>query len=501
MSPGASIVGMDFDAGCCTVSVKPGDDLQAAVDRLPDGGGELCLAAGLYALNAPVAVNGRERVVFVGAGPATILRAQQTEAAVVFQECDEVEVRHLRAEGATPPGGAAEKSLNGALTFLGCTDVVVSECVLACPPGGGRLQTCVTARSTPKVQPDRIRIERNRIEPGIWQTGVLLVDVDHATVESNHVVAQPLPPDQLLPLGQILQHEIHRILKAALKPTGQQPVTEVPVRGVDTPLKIAEGTRGAAALKEIAGLVTTQTIQRHGDAKRAILNVSRSILKDEALGRVRVVGVGGGGTPPPATTGQPPPPPPPPAPLPTATADLVAQVRREFRAGFQGIVVGGTRVGTVRILDNVVEGVVQGIHVGASSRRVQGRETVDEVQISRNVVHLNVPPTYDRERHAVFVGNARTVHVLDTIASLKRTVKTGEAVANATPVDGVRVHGELGPFFVVQKTSLQGFQTGVRVVPLGMPRQKLWLVAETMADGAQAALAAPDSVDKERNVP
>ena len=39
----------DRDAGACTVSVKPGDDLQAALDSLPAGGGELCLAAGVYA--------------------------------------------------------------------------------------------------------------------------------------------------------------------------------------------------------------------------------------------------------------------------------------------------------------------------------------------------------------------------------------------------------------------------------------------------------------------
>ena len=47
-----SLVDLDFDTGACTVSVKPGDDLQAAVDSLPPGGGELCLAAGVYSLDA-----------------------------------------------------------------------------------------------------------------------------------------------------------------------------------------------------------------------------------------------------------------------------------------------------------------------------------------------------------------------------------------------------------------------------------------------------------------
>src|SRR5205809_701836 len=48
-----------------------------------------------------------------------------------------------------------------------------------------------------------------------------------------------------------------------------------------------------------------------------------------------------------------------------------------LRTGSQGIVVAGTRVGTVQILDNIVEGVAQGIHVGTSDAGRRGRETAD----------------------------------------------------------------------------------------------------------------------------
>ena len=129
-TPLADIV---LDRGSCTVSVKPGDDLQAAVDSLPPGGGELCFAAGVYELSSPLQVKNRRRIVLNGAGPATVLRAGNREAAVVFDGCDELEVRHLRAEGGTAGAPPGDPHLEGALTFLSCTDVSVADCVLACP--------------------------------------------------------------------------------------------------------------------------------------------------------------------------------------------------------------------------------------------------------------------------------------------------------------------------------------------------------------------------------
>ena len=75
--------------------------------------------------------------------------------------------------------------------------------------------------------------------------------------------------------------------------------------------------------------------------------------------------------------------------------------------------------------------------------------------------------------------------------------------ARPTPVEGVRVHGELGPFMVVRQSHLRGFTVGVRVTPLNQPtpKDRVWLVAETMATGASPAVVAPDSVDRERNAP
>ena len=120
--------------------------------------------------------------------------------------------------------------------------------------------------------------------------------------------------------------------------------------------------------------------------------------------------------------------------------------------------------------------------------------------IARNVVHSLVPRHLPGERHAVFVGNARSIHVLDTVATLRRT--GGEKLkALPTAVEAIRIHGELGPFLCVRQSSLRGFKVGVRVVPVGSIPQGMWVVAETMAVQATAALAAPAVVLRDRNVP
>jgi hypothetical protein len=162
----------------------------------------------------------------------------------------------------------------------------------------------------------------------------------------------------------------------------------------------------------------------------------------------------------------------------------------------EGIVVAGGAVGTVEILDNLVEETIQGIHVAASGPAA-GREAAEAVLLSRNVVHARIPAGHKRERHAVYVGNARSVHVKDTIATLERT-----GAGAQTPVDAIRLYGNFGPFVAVRQTSTRNFTTGVRVRPLEpLPSPRMWLVAETMAQGGTLGAEVPEAVEAERNYP
>ena len=171
-----------------------------------------------------------------------------------------------------------------------------------------------------------------------------------------------------------------------------------------------------------------------------------------------------------------------------------------------GIVVGGTSVGTVRIVDNVIENVARGVHVGVSGRGVTPPPAADVVLISGNVVHLLVPAGHKRDRHAVFVGNARSISILDTIATARR----GGTGITPLPRPGGPILGQPGLVVGLPTTGASGtpiaqrppaVPTGVRVVPLAAPGVATWSVTDTLAEGAARGVDAPDTVEQARNRP
>ena len=461
--------------GCCTVTAKPGDDLQAALDSLPVEGGELCLAAGLYALGSPLKVTGRRRVVICGAGPATILRAVVTEAALLIESSAEIEVSRVLVEGAVGQGPAAEEHLNGAITVTGSSDVTIADCSLSCPESrDGYEQACLTVRANAGRSPTDIRVERNRMSVGPWQSGVLLLDCEQAVVAGNAIALAPDDGQGVLGSREVLARELARLVRSATTVSEGVLTRQVLVRG--TTVAVRRGHTAGPLIDAVAPMVTAGQLQRHGPQK-ALRNAARRAVSDAVFR----------GLAPDART-------------------VVSNARQGLRAAWQGIVVGGATTGAVQILDNVVEGVVQGIHVGVSNPQTPAREMVSQVLIARNVVHARVPRTYDRDRFAIFVGNATSVHIVDTIATVVRplprfVLDRSLARTAVTAIEAIRLHGEFGPFMCVRQSSLRGFTTGVLVKPLTIPEQRMWLVAETMAVGADDALVAHLAVGRERNVP
>ncbi len=213
---------------------------------------------------------------------------------------------------------------------------------------------------------------------------------------------------------------------------------------------------------------------------------------------------------------------------------LLAGVRDDTAFLAQGIVVGGTHVGTVWILENVVDDAVQGIHVGVSGRAQAARRAglgvriadgglpgppglprpgralpilrlpprppaAQSVVLDGNAVRLFLPGAYKRDRHAVFVGSAHSISVTRTTATVTRT--PAPAGTSPQPVEGLRVWGHFGGFLVVRDTSLSGFNVGVRVEPMDTPSSATWAVTDTFADGAAPAVHAPAAVTQERNRP
>jgi photosystem II stability/assembly factor-like uncharacterized protein len=521
--------------GTCTVSVQPGEDLQQAVDSLPSDGGELCLAAGEWELGKALHIDGYSRVRITGRGTATVLRAAESEIAVLVRNCVDIAFRSLRIEGAGGVDPPDQTHLNGALTFRDCVDARVSECSISCRPASGRARTCVSFYGAPLPAPgkkppaggradvghadSRVRIERCSLEPGAFQTGLLIVDADEAVVDRNRVSVAPLAKEAEGKGGSRKpMRRAHRRLMAFQRDeltdvlarlaegseTGSlvapSPEADVDVEDQPTPLARRIVTEDELAGRDAARRLALRMTRGEARVSASADAIARRIRRrgqprDKRAAAERLVDemVASGGKD-----------------VPDEPARGVLEVWEELVTAGQGIVVAGDHCGTVQVLDNIVEDTIQGIHIGLSDRAREGRERGREVQLSRNVVHSLVPWTWERERHALFVGNVDSIAITDTRATLRRPLR-GVLVEDegGTPVDAIRIFGELGAYMVVRGSSIEGFRVGVHVVPTPNPerwpgegpRERLWYVTETMALGAAEAVQAPLSVERGINAP
>ena len=198
----------------------------------------------------PLLVAERSRIVLTGAGPATILRAQRARGR-----------RGLRPLPARSRSGtcasraAAPATPRATPTWTGrspssrgwtSSSPTASSPARTAPGGPRRASPC--ARVAGGTQPDRVRVERNRLHVGAWQTGVLIVDAAHATVAGNHLVMPPGPPP---PLGAgpspVLGDEVRRRLGAALRAGKGPGVRTFDVPGSETPAARVLGIGGAPA--------------------------------------------------------------------------------------------------------------------------------------------------------------------------------------------------------------------------------------------------------------
>jgi hypothetical protein len=161
---------------------------------------------------------------------------------------------------------------------------------------------------------------------------------------------------------------------------------------------------------------------------------------------------------------------------------------RYLDTAWQGIVVAGETVSDVRVINNTVQNAMQAVHIGVSSRTPTGGTPevlqIDRVQVSGNsaVLRLNAD-SHSRERHGIFVGNARSVAIHDNTITVQRSDG-----AEKITITGAIAYGHLGRTVLVRHNHFTEFTTGVNVTPryqLGNtpypPRTAvLWLVADNM---------------------
>ncbi|SEQ80397.1 DUF6519 domain-containing protein [Arthrobacter sp. OV608] len=463
---------VDIRGGTCTVVAFPGDDLQAALDALPVDGGKLCLAAGTYPVRTPLTISGKRRIVIAGVGPATILVADRHEAVLVAKECDDIEVTHLRAESAVPskPSPPGERHLLGALTFLGGSRVRVRDCQVRCPDSGGRAQSGIYVTAEGRTEPGWVEIRGNRLEIGARQVGVLITSARVSTVVDNDIMLGPRGAREREPVDRSVARELGRFLAQHLHAEGGEEGEEI-VMLDGTKLRVSGPTNIRRFIAAWGRAMSTGGLERERSLREALEHFAVASLVE----------------PHEVTAGA------------SSTRFLRASVR-DIRAIGQGIVVGGSRAGLVRIEGNTVLDTLQAIHVGLHEEGPE-HATAERVIISGNVVGCRVPYFWMRQRHAIYVGNVNSLTIVDNRANLARTGGSTEG----TSVDAVRVWGLIGPFLQVRGLDLTGdFRFGVLVRDTtrsgNRPRMVRHISDVLNLDGAQA-VSVPATVTTERCVP
>jgi hypothetical protein len=163
----------------------------------------------------------------------------------------------------------------------------------------------------------------------------------------------------------------------------------------------------------------------------------------------------------------------------------------------QGIVVGGVIATRVQVLDNVIEGVAEGIRVALSTSGANPFRAGD-VQIRGNFVSVTIPRDYKLSRGAIFVGDVNCLHIANTAAEISLLGTKG----TRPHVVAIRVESPKGPFLDIRDSCLDGFQIGVAVKdPPNVPGSRVWVVQQTMAANSTFAVDASKSVVQRENIP
>jgi hypothetical protein len=178
---------------------------------------------------------------------------------------------------------------------------------------------------------------------------------------------------------------------------------------------------------------------------------------------------------------------------------IVATLPELYSTSSQGIVVGGDFANDVRILNNTVDGMAQGIHVGLSDIKKYGKHpphlSATRVQIRGNTINIRITRGSTVARHGIFLGGVNSGLVADNrLQCFPPPKRAGQDIAKQAgqDVDAIKVAGVFGQSLIIERNDMLGFTTGVRARAtnpppppnLRAPARVLWIAAENASETA-----------------
>jgi hypothetical protein len=473
--------------GACTFIAVPGNNLQQIFDLIPEGGdAEICFQVGTFELPATVDIKNKGHLKLSGRGPGTRLIAKGAEMALRFESCKSVTVRDIYGEtGIITSVAEPRQGLTGTLTFLNCARVNVESVSLQCGEGAKRSATCITVLQS--LGNDGLaRIVNCDLSVGHQQGGILIVNASRSHVEDNVIRvynkhAALTAPDRFKNKDERANIRGLLIADANLDARDTKGKTNVKLTSGDHVIQFRTNSKLKKAWPTLLKKNPPKTI----DSPKALLaHVSKladRLLLESAFRK---------------TT--------------RAFATLLDPVVvSNVASAAQGITIGGDQAGDVRVVNNTIVGVAQGIHVGVSRQKeLASAHIADVVTISGNTISVVLTAdTSKRDRHGIFVGNCDSLLIEKNNIRLSRVPATEQL-----EIDGIRVWGQLGDRIHVTQNHLRGdrradtdlsiFDTGIRVHPNSQrPAGALWLVDQNVAPARQTPVRAENGTTSTGNFP
>ncbi len=473
--PNAKTVQDAIDAlcqkGCCALTADPGPGWEQVFNKLPEGGGIICLRPAEYSLSTTFEVQNKGPIVIVGAGEASKIVVTGAECALRFVNCGTITMRDFaaraQATGLGNKGQGPNDGLRGVFDFSNCWSVILENVVLTCASGPERAAACLSVHGS-ATRNWEVRVNGCRLKVGSHQDGIVVLNplrayLSNNTIEGTKTAVQQLPdlltnPASLSELRKPLLSKlfVKQAPVAGVVPNVLFPPANPFIRFVTTPSLVS----GWGSLLSAANLSPNQKTLQLRDK---VLARADRVLRENNV---------------------------------AAFQPVVNQIRAAQVGSAQGIVIGGLRAGAVHIDNNVITDFAQGIHVGVSKSgpRTGGNvQRAARVEIGGNSVALWIGPGLFRERHGIFVGNADNILVQGNSLALAR-----DPLSSSLLVDGVRIFGYFGRYIMVRDNYIPGFGVGIRITPRGTeytPSTRFWKVVDNaVLFAAQGAVVAPQAV-------
>ena len=181
--------------------------------------------------------------------------------------------------------------------------------------------------------------------------------------------------------------------------------------------------------------------------------------------------------------------------------DYIAAFQANFTTtASAGIVIAGQLGNDLRVTDNTITGVLDGIHLGFSHAVVAGAtpDVATRIQVTGNSIAVRLTPEIARGLHrAIFVGNGRSIVVQ------RNYITVGNTGKNQVATDGVSIWGKEGTFVVVSENDIAGATIGIRMWldPLQTVTKHQWLAINNATIGCTTGLSLSAQVVSSGNLP